>query len=195
METFHKADFAQSSVTVDQIIAFGPDGHGSNILINCIPEYSERSNFWSQKMENLRNLDQQVLSGFQVATSSGPMMEEPMAGVGFRLLNWKTKIDFDLTLTSGQLISTVKEACRKSGRENNGFHNFDPPKKFPVKFDASTKKCNWFSSLSFGKINFQDQFSRSGSRNPGSRTTPGRYLMTYIPYEVTALFLAKMDDS
>ena len=118
MEAFHKVDFAQSSQTVDRIIALGPDGHGPNLLLNAVADYSERSNFWSQKVENLRNLDQQVLSGFQVATSAGPMMEEPMAGVGFRLLNWTTLYEnegFDLTQTSGQLISTMKEACRKGG--------------------------------------------------------------------------------
>jgi len=33
------------------------------------------------------------------------------------------------------------------------------------------KKSNWFYSVSFGKINFQNEFLRKGSRNPGSRTT------------------------
>lgn len=116
MEAFHQADFPRSSMTVDQIITVGPDGRGANLLLNCIPDY-DRSSFWSQKSENLRSLDQQVLSGFQVAASSGPMMEEPMAGVGFRLLDWVTLSDeegFDLTQTSGQLISTMKEACRKA---------------------------------------------------------------------------------
>ena len=40
-----------------------------------------------------------------------------MAGVGFRILNWtilSEQENFDVTLTSGMLISTVKEACRKA---------------------------------------------------------------------------------
>ena len=46
--------------------------------------YHDRSNFWSEKQLNIKSLDQQLISGFQVAANSGPMMEEPMAGVGFR---------------------------------------------------------------------------------------------------------------
>ena len=65
METFHKASFPQSSMTVDQIIAFGPSGNGPNIILNAVDEYSERSNIWSAKSKNLRNFDQQLLSGFQ----------------------------------------------------------------------------------------------------------------------------------
>ena len=65
METFHRASFPHSSVTVDQIIAFGPSGNGPNIILNAIEEYSERSNVWSATSKNLRNLDQQLLSGFQ----------------------------------------------------------------------------------------------------------------------------------
>ena len=48
--------------------------------------YHDRSNFWSEKQLNIKSLDQQLISGFQVASNSGPMMEEPMAGVGFRFL-------------------------------------------------------------------------------------------------------------
>ncbi|CBY10085.1 unnamed protein product [Oikopleura dioica] len=103
MDVFHKAGFAKSSATVDQIIAFGPEGFGPNILLNMVEI-------------NIKSLDQQLISGFQVAANSGPMMEEPMAGVGFRLLEWEIiqEDNFDITLTSGQLMSTVKEACRKS---------------------------------------------------------------------------------
>lgn len=116
MDVFHKAGFAKSSATVDQIIAFGPEGFGPNILLNMVEGYQDRSNFWSEKQINIKSLDQQLISGFQVAANSGPMMEEPMAGVGFRLLEWEIiqEDNFDITLTSGQLMSTVKEACRKS---------------------------------------------------------------------------------
>ena len=36
MDVFHKAGFAKSSATVDQIIAFGPEGFGPNILLNMV---------------------------------------------------------------------------------------------------------------------------------------------------------------
>ena len=97
-------------------VELGPNGCGPNILVNEIASYQERSNYWSEAKENLKQLDQQLLSGFQLATQSGPLCEEPMAGVGFRLLEWEVfedREDFNLTVTSGQLISTMKEACRK----------------------------------------------------------------------------------
>ncbi len=48
----------------------------------------DRSNYWSSKSENLKQFDAQLLSGFQLATQSGPLCEEPMSGVGIRLLEW-----------------------------------------------------------------------------------------------------------
>ena len=90
----------------------------------------------------MKQFDAQLVSGFQLATQSGPLCEEPMSGVGIRLLEWDLyndqegkysqpthpvlslgtapvrrlriyKKDFNVTTTSGQLISTMKEAVRK----------------------------------------------------------------------------------
>ena len=64
----------------------------------------------------MKQFDHQLLSGFQLATQSGPLCEEPMSGVGFRLIEWDVydqEEGFNSTVTSGLLISTMKEACRK----------------------------------------------------------------------------------
>lgn len=50
--------------------------------------FKDRSNYWSSKSENLKQFDAQLISGFQLATQSGPLCEEPMSGVGIRLLEW-----------------------------------------------------------------------------------------------------------
>jgi len=116
MDKFKEANISQPAKTVDSIIALGPNGCGSNILINDIESYQDRSNYWSSKSENLKQFDAQLVSGFQLATQSGPLCEEPMSGVGIRLLEWdlyNDQEDFNVTTTSGQLISTMKEAVRK----------------------------------------------------------------------------------
>ena len=88
MTKFKDSNFPQPAKTVDSIMVLGPNGCGSNILLNEVQTYQDRSNFWSTKAENIRQFDHQLLSGFQLATQSGPLCEEPMSGVGIRLLQW-----------------------------------------------------------------------------------------------------------
>ena len=47
------------------------------------------------------------------------------------------------------------------------YYKIDPSKKIPVKFYANNKKSNWFHSLSFEKVNFQNDFFKA--REPKSR--------------------------
>ena len=151
---------------VDLIWSFGPRNSGPNLLLNGIEEY-ERGSLWSTALEAsqprpvLRDYDNSLVSGFQLASLSGPLCEEPMLGVGFILRQWsytnssasgqtasdtsiassctqleETKSDstgqtglttqFDSGLVvasngtstygpfSGQLISSMKEGCRKA---------------------------------------------------------------------------------
>ena len=82
---------------VERIWAFGPKGSFTNILFNNIPGYN-RSNVWfgllgdneprSEEI-SVREFDNSLVSGFQLATHSGPMCEEPMRGVSFLLTDWK----------------------------------------------------------------------------------------------------------
>ena len=129
MKVFQKTSFPKPAQLVDSIIMLGkcwkcdwkftllgPNGCGPNILVNEISDYQERSNYWSESLYNLKQFDHQLLSGFQLATQSGPLCEEPMSGVGFRLLEWEvydSLPDFNSAVTSGLLISTMKDACRK----------------------------------------------------------------------------------
>ncbi|KAM4677838.1 elongation factor-like GTPase 1 [Discoglossus pictus] len=72
---------------VNNIWSFGPRRCGPNILINHIGHY-ERPSVWQcldkvAKEGKYRNLDNSILSGFQLVTLAGPMCEEPLMGVCF----------------------------------------------------------------------------------------------------------------
>ncbi|XP_043933738.1 elongation factor-like GTPase 1 [Protopterus annectens] len=77
----------------DQIWAFGPRRYGPNILLNRI-EGHQRPSVWyclKQKTEEsviYRDFGNSIVSGFQLATLSGPMCEEPLMGVCFVLERW-----------------------------------------------------------------------------------------------------------
>ncbi|XP_037563174.1 elongation factor-like GTPase 1 isoform X2 [Dermacentor silvarum] len=69
-------------------------------------------------VKTLADYDHSFVSGFQMATLMGPLCQEPMMGVAFVVDKW----DLDLSVEdpgtygplSGQIISTVKEGCRRA---------------------------------------------------------------------------------
>ncbi|GAB1607399.1 elongation factor-like GTPase 1 [Argonauta hians] len=122
---------------IDHIWSFGPRHVGPNILVNKIADY-QRPSLWNiidDSSGSLRSYDDSIVSGFQMATLSGPLCEEPMHGVCFIIEQWDyldtpnggTCTDSINTTTpdptycnelaygpfSGQLISTIKDGCRK----------------------------------------------------------------------------------
>lgn len=145
---------------VERIWAFGPRRYGPNILLNSVEGYQRPSvwqflNLEKEKSEGtiLRDFDNSIGSGFQLATLSGPMCEEPLMGVCFSVESWDMKIPSQTVLKdseddfipqqsleannnehelgedseaqskrrdiadcygpfSGQLIASMKEACR-----------------------------------------------------------------------------------
>lgn len=82
---------------VNRIWSFGPRRYGPNILLNSVEGY-QRPSVW-QCLERERSLtpgvlrdhDNSVISGFQLATLSGPMCEEPLMGVCFAVERWDMK--------------------------------------------------------------------------------------------------------
>ncbi|XP_057305551.1 elongation factor-like GTPase 1 isoform X1 [Hydractinia symbiolongicarpus] len=105
----------------DKIWSMGPKGTNNNLLLNNIKDYN-RTNIWqgiinSSNADNtLREFDNSIVSGFQVAVQAGPMCEEPMMGVAFFVEEWNIleKVSSDETYAplSGQYISAVREGCR-----------------------------------------------------------------------------------
>ncbi|XP_070543409.1 elongation factor-like GTPase 1 [Ptychodera flava] len=137
--------------TMGEIWSFGPRHCGPNILLNRIADYKRPSvwDFLEEGVERtasaLREFDNSVISGFQLATLSGPMCDEPMMGVCFAMEGWDINVSKvtakdktpretpqagqnEITNAtsgnaegverfgpfSGQMISTVKDACKVS---------------------------------------------------------------------------------
>uniref|UniRef100_A0A8C2IZ16 Elongation factor-like 1 n=1 Tax=Cyprinus carpio TaxID=7962 RepID=A0A8C2IZ16_CYPCA len=87
---------------VERIWAFGPRRCGPNILLNSVEGY-RRPSVWqclerekeTEKAE-IRDFDNSIASGFQLATLSGPMCEEPLMGVCFSVETWDMKLSAPL---------------------------------------------------------------------------------------------------
>lgn len=125
---------------MDRIWSFGPRRCGPNILLNGIPGLLE-SHKWQNLeqrlkgapvevncdgddlLDNVVRLEGSFVGGFQMATSKGPLCEEPMSGVCAIV----TAVSFETGYNpfspdgvdaygplSGQLISATKEACRQA---------------------------------------------------------------------------------
>lgn len=126
---------------VDNIWCFGPRQTGPNFLVNVVPGYDRPSMWHALKLSPVRALreyDNSLVNGFQLATLAGPLCEEAMHGVCFTLKGWQhhtaatpeqvgppdqpASSDMDNTAAtrssygpfSGQLISAMKEGCRRS---------------------------------------------------------------------------------
>ncbi len=78
---------------VERIWAFGPRRCGPNILLNDIEGY-RRPSVWQcmEREAEIRDFDNSIASGFQLATLSGPMCEEPLMGVCFSVETWDMKL-------------------------------------------------------------------------------------------------------
>ena len=121
----------------DLVWCVGPRHAGPNILVNGLQEY-KRPSLWApldpslwKEGQVLYEFDNSVGSGFQLATLSGPLCEEPMHGVCMVMKDWSYTCDQPAvpedsqTSTSsqthstygpfsGQLISAMKEGCRRA---------------------------------------------------------------------------------
>jgi len=72
----------------------------------------------NKKLQLLKELDNSIVTGFQMATASGPLCEEPMLGVCFIVEDVLFKAE-DVAYShtqgpfTGQIIATMKDACRQ----------------------------------------------------------------------------------
>ena len=111
---------------IECISSFGPKNCGANVLIDASGKQLLRS-LWSGKSDSASDsasdsltsiYESSLINGFQLATQCGPLCEEPMMGVAFLLKDWSFLDDIPSTgisgPISGQIISTMKEACRRA---------------------------------------------------------------------------------
>ncbi|XP_050971245.1 elongation factor-like GTPase 1 [Labeo rohita] len=87
---------------VERIWAFGPRRCGPNILLNRVEDY-RRPSVWQclerekeTERAEIRDFDNSIASGFQLATLSGPLCEEPLMGVCFSVETWDMKLSVPL---------------------------------------------------------------------------------------------------
>jgi len=79
---------------VEKIWSFGPRRFGPNILFNDVEGLS--CSIWrsddavevSEEVKTLLPTENSFVNGFQLATLSGPLCDEPMMGVGFIISKW-----------------------------------------------------------------------------------------------------------
>uniref|UniRef100_A0A8C6B1B4 Elongation factor-like GTPase 1 n=1 Tax=Monodon monoceros TaxID=40151 RepID=A0A8C6B1B4_MONMO len=105
--------------TVDQIWSFGPRKCGPNILVNKSKDF--QNSVWtgpdgkaSKEASRYRDLGNSIVSGFQLATLSGPMCEEPLMGVCFVLEKW------DLSKFEDQTASDLVKEGQGEGETCSG---------------------------------------------------------------------------
>uniref|UniRef100_A0A915K521 Elongation factor-like 1 n=1 Tax=Romanomermis culicivorax TaxID=13658 RepID=A0A915K521_ROMCU len=91
--------------------------------------------FPGSSSSNVRDCDQSFINGFRSLCQAGPLCSEILYGVGFFVENWSQQDDVTTTTTnntenscetidqygplSGQLLTTVKEACKASFQAQN----------------------------------------------------------------------------
>jgi len=132
----------------DRIWALGPHHIGPNILLNSITDYLS-SGYWSsaisltppkpapnlipdeetsetlKRINFLKQLDNSIVTGFDLSVESGPLCLEPMTGVCFEVVGLDTDPSVDRTLMTqcgpitGQIMATMKGACTKAFKRHS----------------------------------------------------------------------------
>ncbi|KZT73840.1 P-loop containing nucleoside triphosphate hydrolase protein [Daedalea quercina L-15889] len=121
---------------VDKIWAFGPQRVGSCMLIdlrpgrqtNSLKQRQERSKAHEDRDPLLRDFDNHLEAGFQLATFQGPLCAEPVEGLAYFVES--VEVDKEgieqerqhnrMAQVTGAFITSVREACR------NGLLDWSP---------------------------------------------------------------------
>ncbi|CCF52445.1 hypothetical protein NDA14_004196 [Ustilago hordei] len=83
--------------------AFGPDANGANVLVDdTLPSEVDKKLLYMVK--------ESIIQGFQWATREGPLCDEPIRNVKFRILDAQLSPD-PIHRGGGQMIPTSRRAC------------------------------------------------------------------------------------
>ena len=122
-EIEEKKDF--EIIDIDSIVAFGPKNRGPNFLVDATGQHIFPS-IWQEDSEIPESdnsptslYQNSFVNGFQLASASGPLCEEPLMGVAFLVTEWvflshEDKQSDPYGPISGQVMSAVREGCRKA---------------------------------------------------------------------------------
>ncbi|KAL0742836.1 hypothetical protein Bca4012_084349 [Brassica carinata] len=119
-------------------ILFAPDGkricEDGSILVRGSPHVSQRLGFTEDSTEipsdsalysEALTLESSIVSGFQLATASGPLCDEPMWGLAFTIESHLAedseteKQPENFGIFTGQVMTAVKDACRAAVLQTN----------------------------------------------------------------------------
>ena len=89
--------------TAKSIWAFGPDKIGTNILI----DYTLPSETDKYQLNSIRD---SIVQGFDWACREGPLCEEPIKNVKFKILDAKINPE-NIYKSSGQIIPAIRRVC------------------------------------------------------------------------------------
>lgn len=103
---FFEQNYGWDLLASRNIWAFGPDDNGPNALINdTLPSEVDT--------KLLNSVRESVKQGFQWGTREGPLCDEPIRGVKFRLLD-ATVAEEPIYRGGGQIIPTARRVCYSS---------------------------------------------------------------------------------
>ncbi|CAE5968273.1 unnamed protein product [Arabidopsis arenosa] len=123
-------------------ILFAPDGkrirEDGSMLVRGSPHVSQRLGFTEDSTETpseasetalyteALTLESSIVSGFQLATASGPLCDEPMWGLAFTIEShlapaedFETDKPENFGIFTGQVMTAVKDACRAAVLQTN----------------------------------------------------------------------------
>jgi U5 small nuclear ribonucleoprotein component len=98
-------DYSWDILASQNLWAFGAEDNGPNVLINDILPYEVDPSLFSSKSS--------IVQGFQWACREGPLCDEPMRGVKFRMIE-ATLAKEGLYKAPGQLIPVTRRVCYSS---------------------------------------------------------------------------------
>jgi len=103
---FFQEKYSWDVLSARSIWSFGPEAAGPNILVDhTLPAEVERKKLWSVR--------DSLVQGFAWATREGPLCDEPIRNVKFKLMHAEIADD-PLLRARGQLIPTARRACYSS---------------------------------------------------------------------------------
>lgn len=106
VSSFFQKKYDWDVLAARSIWAFGPDAQGPNVLIDdTLPTEVDKA--------NLELVKDSIIQGFRWATREGPLCEEPIRNVKFRLLNASLASD-PISRGAGQIIPTARRVAYSS---------------------------------------------------------------------------------
>jgi len=104
-EQFFKSKYGWDTLGTRSIWAFGPDSNGANVLLE--------ETFGEVEKSLLNSVKDSVVQGFQWGTREGPLCEEPIRGVKFKLLGASLAPE-PIHRGGGQIIPTARRVTYSS---------------------------------------------------------------------------------